>query len=146
MNAAVLMILTTGFALAADGKEGGKKELEKMQGTWSVVSVEADGKTLPEERTKDWKLTITGDKYTFAPGLESVEGIYFLDPRKKPRAIDATRTNGADKGKTLKGIYQLDGNNLKMCFNGPGNDERPEKFEAKAGSGFRLYVLKREKP
>jgi uncharacterized protein (TIGR03067 family) len=147
MNRFVTWAVVAGLLAAAQAPAGdAKKELDKLQGTWTVVTVEADGKPLPAEQTQTMKLVIQGDKYTFQTGDQRVEGTYKLDPTKKPKTIDAARSDGPDKGKVLQGIYQVDGDEMKMCFGAPGNEARPKDFAAKAGEGFRLYVLKRSKP
>jgi uncharacterized protein (TIGR03067 family) len=143
MRTFTLIILAAGLAVAADTPKGAAKELAKLQGTWNVVAVEVDGQRLPAETTKGWKLVIKDNKYTFEAGKASTEGTYRLDPAKTPKAIDATRTNGPDKGKTLLGIYQLDGDRLLMCFAEPGQKNRPASFVLKKGAGLRMYVLKR---
>jgi len=49
---------------------------------------------------------------------------------------------GATKGKTQLGIYELDGDKVKFCFAAPGKD-RPTEFTADAGSLQTLSVWKR---
>jgi len=144
MKVRLLLAVTAGLLLAAD-KDDAKKELEKLAGTWNAVSIERDGKAMPADKVKGSTLTITGDKYVIKIGDMSIEGVYKLDSSKKPKAIDATRSNGDDKGKTLVGIFSLEGDDLKMCFHPPANTERPTEFSAKAGSGSALYVFKRAK-
>jgi uncharacterized protein (TIGR03067 family) len=144
------MVLTAGLLIAAEAPNADqpKKELDKLQGTWTVISAERAGEKVPEERTKSWKLVIKGDKYSFEPGDQSIEGTYKVDPSKTPKAIDATRSNGQDKGKTLYGIYALSGDELKMCFSEPGKEERPKEFSttAASGAGHALYTFKRANP
>ena len=43
----------------------------------------------------------------------------------------------------IKGIYEIDGDSLKICFAIEG--ERPKKFESAEGSTTMLIVLKRIK-
>jgi uncharacterized protein (TIGR03067 family) len=141
------VMVAAGLLTAAQAPPGdAKKALDQIQGTWTVVMAEADGKPLPAEQTKDLKLVVQGDKYTFKTPDHTIEGTYKLDPAKKPKTIDATRSDGPDKGKVLLGIYQVEGDQLKMCFGAPGKETRPKDFAPKAGEGFRLYVLKRSKP
>src|SRR5262245_4336801 len=126
MKVRLLAALTVALLLAADADDA-KKELAKLAGTWDVVSVERDGKALPADKAKGGTLTIKGDKYVVKIGETTIEGVYKLDPSLKPKAIDAIRTNGDDKGKSLLGIFALDGDELKMCFNAPGNKDRPRE-------------------
>ncbi|HLW68641.1 MAG TPA: TIGR03067 domain-containing protein [Gemmataceae bacterium] len=61
---------------------------------------------------------------------KKVEGrmTYKADGTDFPKIIDLTPDYGAAKGKTLKGIYELDGNKLKICHVSP-DAENPEKAE-----------------
>jgi len=136
-------ILFSGLVFAAPDPV--KMEFEKLQGTWDVVSVEEGGKKLPAEKTRGWTLTVKGESYTFRAGEQVIEGIYKLDPASKPRTLNAERTIGEDKGKTLHGIYDLAGDELKMCFSLPGADKRPTAFTTGEGGGHRLYVFSRAK-
>jgi uncharacterized protein (TIGR03067 family) len=137
------LLVTSGVAR----EDEAKKELEKLAGTWEAVSVEVGGKQLPEERIKDFKLIIEGDKYTTKAGERTIKGTIKIDPSKDPKTIDATRAEGDEKGKVLLGIYKLvDDDNLKLCFNEPDNKERPTEFKTAEGTKQRYYVLKRQKP
>jgi uncharacterized protein (TIGR03067 family) len=64
-----------------------------------------------------------------------------LDPKANPKAIDFTPVDGANKGKTYLGIYELNGDRLKIWYRGPGNP-RPQDFGRNAG-GIYFIVLKR---
>jgi uncharacterized protein (TIGR03067 family) len=59
--------------------------------------------------------------------------------------VDTTPGEGPDKGKTIRGIYELDGDTLRTCVSPPG-EERPSEFAAKADTDFMLFVYKRAKP
>jgi uncharacterized protein (TIGR03067 family) len=139
----LLPALGLGLLLAALAPaDSVKEELEKLTGTWRAVSVTEDGKEMPADKLKEVYLIVKGKNYTYARGTNIIKGTHKLDPSKKPRTIDAVRTSGDDKGKTLKGIYELKDDSFKVCFAAPGKD-RPRGFSAKEGSGNRLIVLKR---
>jgi uncharacterized protein (TIGR03067 family) len=136
--------LTIGTAAAQDDVV--KKELKKLQGTWATVSIEAAGeKVTDKDKIKTWKLTTKGDKYTLKVGDEMVQGTIEINPTKKPKTIDVKPDSGSNKGKTLLGIYELKGDNLKICLAPPGKD-RPREFASEAGTAHQLVVYKREKP
>jgi len=140
--AATLLIV----AVAARG-EGPQKDTEKIQGTWKLVSLEADGKQGPAEIVATMKLVFRDDKLTFTPGEPGFTNYTFkLDPATKPPSFDMTHADGKNKGNTTKAIYSLEGDNLKICFCFGSADQRPKEFTAKAKSGQGMYVLKREKP
>jgi uncharacterized protein (TIGR03067 family) len=136
--------LTIGTAAAQD--DAVKNELKKLEGTWATVSIEAAGqKVTDEDKIKTRKLTTKGHKYTFKVGDETVQGTIEINPSKKPKTIDVTPDSGSNKGKTLLGIYELDGDNLKTCLALPGKD-RPADFATAAEDAQQLVVYKREKP
>ena len=53
-----LAVLSLVLALGAGADDSLKKDLEQLQGTWTVVSMEMDGKFLSEERRKKTKVTV----------------------------------------------------------------------------------------
>ena len=65
-----------------------------------------------------------------------------LDPSKKPKAIDATPLAGAFKGKTVLGIYQLEGEELRICLPKQGDKERPSDFKSPEGSDRALMTFR----
>jgi uncharacterized protein (TIGR03067 family) len=144
---ALAVMALGGLTLAAASQTAdAKKELGKLQGTWNVVALEANGQKAPAELIKNAKLVFKGDTYTFHSGDQVIEGMVSLDLTKTPKQIDAKQLSGPGKGKTRKGIYQLEGDDLKLCLGQAGGDVRPKTFATAEGEPARLYVLKRAKP
>jgi uncharacterized protein (TIGR03067 family) len=132
--------------LSGDAKEEAvAKDLEKLQGVWSVVSMEMDGKPLSEERRKKTRLTIRGEKFTFDTGVDSHEGLYKIDPTKDPKQLDIVITRGAEKGKVYLVIYKFDDGKMIQAMR-LDNKSRPGEFTGKAGTGAALEIWQREKP
>lgn len=119
-----------------------KKEMAKLQGVWIVATAEENGK--PEAGLKGAKVTFAGDTFTRQSGSDTSKGTYKLNPAAKPAEIDVTFTEGALKGKSLTGIYVLEGDTLKVCTAAPGK-KRPSAFASKAGSDDLLVTLTRDK-
>lgn len=146
ISSCVCFILLTGSLLAADDpkEDAAKKDREKLAGTWKVTSAERDGQ--PDKRSQNALTTFQADgKFTvkFTDGTGG-DGTFTLDPTKKPRAVDYTLNYGPDKGKLHEGIYELEGDTLKICRSEPGKP-RPTEFATKTDSGHMLLVLRREK-
>ena len=138
-------LLASALAAGVSAQDPGKDDLKRLEGTWRMVSGEADGKKAPEEELKKIKVIFKGDAYTvMSDGRVEEKGTQKLDPTKKPKTIDYTMTEGPTKGKTHLGIYELDGDTVKFCFAAPGGD-RPTDFTAKEGSQRTLSVWKRDK-
>jgi uncharacterized protein (TIGR03067 family) len=146
MNAfmSVVLVLGVGLAAEAPAEDAAKKEYTRFEGTWKIVSVEVEGAKQEEGLLKNARIILKGDKFTFKQGDMSTPGTFKVDVTTKPRTIDVTFTGGPDKGQTLHGIYELDGDTYKVCLAMPGKD-RPKEFVSKPGSGHVLEVLKREK-
>jgi uncharacterized protein (TIGR03067 family) len=121
-----------------------KRELKTLQGTWVLVGRERGGEKVPEDKVKALKgrLTVNGDRFTFKIGDLNFTGTVTLDPSKSPKHLDATliRANG-EKGK-LVGIYELQGDTLRECFD---PKERPTEFRTRPGSEQLLETFRREK-
>ncbi len=131
-------------AWAADA-EAVKKDLELLQGEWSMVSGSADAQPMPEEMRKQMKRVCKGDETTTKMGEQVfLTAKITIDPSKKPKTIDYDMTGGPNAGKKQLGIYEVDGDTFKACFARPG-DERPTDFTSKPGEGRLLSVWKREK-
>jgi uncharacterized protein (TIGR03067 family) len=140
-----VVALAVGAVIAANAEDA-KKGLEKLQGTWALVSGERDGKKFTEEEVKKTMLFIKDDTFRIPESsvATSEDGTIKIDPSKKPKEMDATTGSGPDKGKIWQGIYKLHGDTYEVCFAPPGKD-RPTEFSSKAGSGHLLQVWKREK-
>jgi uncharacterized protein (TIGR03067 family) len=129
----------------ADDKVDIKREIKKFQGTWTFESSETGGKKLPAGELKGLILTFEGDKHTVKKGDQVIQvGTQKLDPSKSPKTIDVTLTEGPNKGKVLLGIYEIDGDTLKVCFDLQGK-KRPTEFKSAAGSHTFVNVHKRVK-
>jgi uncharacterized protein (TIGR03067 family) len=134
-------VLTTGVLLVSGVLAQDKKEIEKLEGKWVVVSAERDGKAW--DTVKGAVRVNTGDKYVLTPKEgKGIPGTMKIDPSKKPKTMDMSSTEGNFKDKTLLGIYEVDGDTLRICFAEPGK-ERPTEFASKAG--VVLVIHKREK-
>ena len=123
-----------------------KDDKDLLQGTWHVLEVEVGEPREGKEGSKDQILVINGDLLTIKYDDGSTkEMIYQIDPKQKPKAIDLRPVAENEKGYRFKGIYELDGDRLKLLYMG---GERPTSFDPKdydqgARRGIRRFVLKR---
>ena len=143
MKRYALLALAAGLLVAA-APDDAKNDLKKLDGTWVLASGENDGKKISADTLKTGQLTIDGDKHTVKVGDTTYKGTHKLDPTAKPKTIDITPTNGDNKGKTSLGIYDLDGDTLKICW-APAGKDRPTEFKSADGSGVFLAVHKKAK-
>ncbi|GEM_PF-1824245 len=130
-------ILTTSELFAQDDAE--KKDMKKLEGTWSLVFGQRDGKKVSDEEAKNTVITIKGNEFIF-PAVSkigtSAKGTIKLDTAKNPKWMDSFPSNDGTK---FLGIYEFVDNGYKVCFSEQGK-ERPKEFSAKAGSGFDLQI------
>ena len=151
--AALAVLLPATMLLATAGATGrftADDDKAALQGTWQCVSSEIDGEKQPDDEVKPYTLVFDGEKMTVNKAGERVmKGSVKLDPAQSPRHIDfkleENPNNPDDVGKTLPGIYELSGDELKWCFTLPDRSERPKDFKTEAGSSRVSAVLKREK-
>jgi uncharacterized protein (TIGR03067 family) len=134
------MVAVPNLLRGADDPKDARKELEKLQGTWQLVSAETDGKKAPQEQLKKVRVVIRGQKHTVFFGDKAVakEIAFRIDPTKNPKTVDDLRPTG----QSILGIYELKGDTLRSCV-APAGKERPTRFAAEAGSGHTLRVFRR---
>jgi uncharacterized protein (TIGR03067 family) len=116
-------------------------DLDKLQGTWDVTSLEADGQKMPA--LPGAKIMVKGRRFTSIAMGATYEGTVEIDQRKKPKTLDLVFTAGPEKGNRNVGIYKLDAAVWTICLATRG-DTRPRTFATKAGTGLALETLERE--
>lgn len=154
-----LIVLFAGLAAGADKPDPAalKKEWASLEGTWTVIRLEIEGKSLllkeeppPQVVIKDGKIRgKDARKEALEDTLDSSK--VQLDPGAKPKTITIPNFKGGDpkEGVTLIGIYELEGDQLKVCVEGvetaklkEREKDRPKAFDSKQGL---LLVFKRDK-
>lgn len=129
--------------VAAELEERAGQGRGPLEGKWSVVRAEKDGKPLPEKVRKNCFVTFRGNWMTFLGWDGEIiheEGKFVLGAKGRPPTIDV---HDVAARKANPGIYGLKGNRLTLCF-AVGGTERPRDF--KAGPGRSLLVLERFEP
>src|SRR3954451_17484205 len=112
-----VLALTMLMALSAAAQQAGKTDQDKLQGVWRVLTIEVDGRYVPDEQAEKFKVAVAKDKLIL--GMAGKERLtrYKLDAMASPKTIDLT---GVDDGQTALGIYGLDGDSLKISLAQPG--------------------------
>jgi uncharacterized protein (TIGR03067 family) len=131
------------FLVSELRSEDPQRDKARLQGTWKMDSYIDEGK--PDPQFAGAVQTFTGDKYVVKVGEKTIrQGAFKIDASKTPKHIDLLPAAGPYKGKTLAGIYVLDGDRLHTCFPEPGQP-RPAKFDSAAGSGNSEVKYTRQK-
>jgi uncharacterized protein (TIGR03067 family) len=137
MKKCLLGVLVVGLLVAADDKKDDVKD--KLKGTWTVVSMERDGKKAPDDEIKGMSLTFDGDKVTFKHGNDTKMGTIKVDAGQKPAHLDLTPADQKDK--TMKMVFEVDGDTLKIGGAKKEDGPRPKGFD----DAEVKITLKREK-
>ena len=119
-----------------------KTDLDRLLGTWNLVSATQDGKILPKDTVKQTTIVFKGDTFLFPGSTEyatSRAGTIKLDETKTPKEMDAIST----AKEVMLGIYVLQENGYKVCF-APAGKPRPTEFNSTPGNGYILQSWERQ--
>lgn len=122
------------------------EELQRFQGTWQIDSWEEGGKKLAAAEREKRAVFFGANVFVFRrDGKLHQAGAATITPGKSPRTINFAVKEGEGKDSSFHGIYEFEGDTLRICFD-PLGQERPEDFKPDAKAGFTLIALKRPKP
>jgi uncharacterized protein (TIGR03067 family) len=139
-------IFAVGFLGAGTVADKPDPDLEKFQGTWVLVGVEADGKIMPVSPFDlENVFTFTGNKtHIRGDGMELPDGTFKIDSSKSPKEIDLSLEPKKGEAITTRGIYEFKGDTLRIC-GGQANKDRPKDFSQAAQGKDNTMVFKRPK-
>ena len=139
------VLFLCGVVHLPDGAKDRDKEktndLDRLQGTWRVVSLIENGKAVAKEDAD--KIEIVIDKDTFTTSEKGAVGAKYqikLDPTKTPKQIDFKHLIGESKGGVEPGIYRFEKDNIRMVLN-EDRKGRPTVFEGKATTAYSVILL-----
>jgi uncharacterized protein (TIGR03067 family) len=140
MRSALLVVVLV-LPVAAAPLPPVSDDAKLIQGTWTVVSFQSGIDRLPANKNPT-ELVVKGDMLTVNLATrEEARGKIKLNMAKKPKELDLTIKEG-NESVSVYFIYELDGDNLKLCWRKPGGT-RPTAFTADGTNGF--MVLKRKR-
>jgi uncharacterized protein (TIGR03067 family) len=121
-----------------------RNELEKLQGAWTLVSYETDGKQIKGE-DKSHTFTVKGEKWSIHVSGQVFQAgtVQRIDVMEKINCIDLLIADGGNVGATAASIYSIEGDTLKYLNCG---DPRPAEFVTKEGDGRHYLTFCRAKP
>jgi uncharacterized protein (TIGR03067 family) len=114
-----------------------------LAGSWVVSSTTIGGVADPQ---------LVGRTATFVDGRltfrskdgDEHSGTYTQDAKASPADIDFVPADGPHKGKLLKGVFAVDGDELTICL-GKEREARPTTFSKKTGEQSVLLRMRRTK-
>ena len=152
--AIIMLLLSVGTAtfliMEALGRKKGLEQAaafdqERIQGTWFAVRGERNGgQALPANQLAQMRMIFQGERVEVRvpEGQSGGEGAFELVTATNPRRIKITRPEGQNRFAIMDGIYELNGNHLRICIGEP--EEKATQFKTRAGS--RLTVIDFERP
>jgi uncharacterized protein (TIGR03067 family) len=117
-------------------------DLERIQGTWEVVSSEFDGKPFSDGIGVDIRVLGNTILYRDKDG-RTTEFKYRLHSKSEPKGFDTVRRDR--QVWRNNGIYRLDGDRLTLCCTAEA-DSRPDALVTVEGDRRRLAVFRRISP
>jgi uncharacterized protein (TIGR03067 family) len=140
-----LALLTASLMTPAWADDKPVAEDETLYGTWVLTSLEDMGKAVPNFEGGGTFVFSKGGKVTMKEkGRPDQEGAFKVAATKSPREIDliGPKEEGQVQ-ETMKGIYQIEGDTLKLVFSSRKPEgERPTSFE----KAKLVLTFKRQKP
>ena len=148
LTIAAVLAFVANVTLADDQKKADKSDKKlNLEGTYTIVSGEKDGKPLPKSDFDGSVVVITGTKFlgTDKDKKEFFSATYTLDTNKSPATITMTssmpgKTEGT-KDLSSTGLVKWDKDTVTIVYNLPGG-QVPTEF--KAGEKQHLFVLKKQ--
>ncbi len=151
----VLIALLAAFSASrAADDDALKAGLKALEGKWEVTSCQKDGEDQADVvkigiklEFKDDNMEITGSDPNFTPQKRFIK----LDVTTTPKLMDVGEKAEElkDGTKLLEGLYSVEGETFKFCFqmdgDQPAKGKRPGSLESKAGSGVLLLTFKKVK-
>ena len=133
-----------------------KDDKERLQGAWTVVDSEEDGRNQKEGlKGVQWIFTFAGDRCHLSGETQvgrtfcDEHGLFLADLDTNPKRFRVVAP-GDEKQVKLIGIYEFQGEYLRMCYAGqpgvPLGPHYPTAFATKAGSPFVMMTFKRLPP
>jgi uncharacterized protein (TIGR03067 family) len=138
-----LALLTAALTAPASADDKGMED-EKLIGTWALTSAVSEGKSDPvPEGTAVFIFSKGGKMVIQQKGKADAEGTFKVNTTKTPGQINvAVLSQMTQKVETFKGIYQVDGDTLKLALANDPREDGPTSFDKARKS----LTLKRQKP
>ncbi len=141
----VALVVSVCLASGASIGRAADADNDELQGVWVATSMEINGEPAQAEEVERTRFTFKGQKlllrHSKDEGKEE-EGTFKVDPKRAPKHLDITIKN-----KTLHGIYEVRGDELRVCYEtGDKGENRPTKFATNKRDESVLIVFKKHKP
>jgi uncharacterized protein (TIGR03067 family) len=146
MLMSILLIAASAVFIAADAKnDAADGTLKKLDGTWTVKSVERD----PPEKNKGEGAGIRclidrGRVTAYVPGEDKPAGRLTIKVDSTTSPMTMTITPDGEQ-QSLPAIFKLEDDKLIVCWKSVEEKRPPSEFSTEAGTGQTMVTLVREK-
>lgn len=121
-------------------------ELQKFQGVWRMEALEVEGVDVPANKLAETTLVIANDKMIHNRKGQKQTGMFQINPKAAEKELDITWLDGQLSDQTIKGIYRLDGDTLKIVRGLSADSPRPRDLGTWPGTGTFMATWKRVNP
>lgn len=120
----------------------------RLQGTWEPIHSEEGG--VDQQDPRNYLVKFEGDRFTILREGEVMIGGKFTtysarEPRRIDMALGVDADNPKNAGKTLLGIYAIEGEELRWCTGTTVASQPPTEFVTREGEPYMMIVMRRAK-
>jgi uncharacterized protein (TIGR03067 family) len=138
----ILLVVAALFAAAGTGKAL-QQQKANLDGVWSVAELTEAGTRAPDAKAQSLRIEFKGDAITITlKDKLAIKGTVTVDSKSTPSTMDI-RYEKDGKTITIPAVYELTGDDLKLCHPSAEGGARPSAIEATAKTV--LLTLKRKK-
>ena len=121
-------------------------DMDRLQGEWQCVAWTYNGRD-DHDRGKSFHTSYAGNRLTLWENDKQYRhGLVTLDPQRSPKAMNTWDLDGSGADRTNRGIYEIDGDTLRICIALDASTDRPKEFTCEPNSRRLLVVYQRRKP
>jgi uncharacterized protein (TIGR03067 family) len=143
----ITLVLLTVLAIGADAKpqRPPDKELNELQGEWTGVSFEANGKLVSTAKA-GWNVTVKGEQVAVHFGVVPFDGRLVVGSVGDQKTLDIVETKSGKNPVRMEitGIYKLERDRLTICYRF-GTKRPPSEFRTNGPSDTMIQVFARTK-
>jgi uncharacterized protein (TIGR03067 family) len=124
---------------------GDGRAVKRLQGTWKVVSIRIG--SLNQKPLNDIYFLFRDKSFAFQKDGKLAGGTIRVDASEPIKQIDlkiVKSSNPDEVGSILEGIFDCQGDSLKLCFAIPGEEKRPTEFVAPVEGQRVFFLLERQ--
>jgi uncharacterized protein (TIGR03067 family) len=118
------------------------KDQTAIEGTWQITRLEQNGQASNNDLVNNITMQIKGTNFVVKNAGEDIRGHFKTDPAHANQ-IDIFPTAGPQEGMTLPGIYELNGDQFKVCYSSTGG-QRPTAFDSSSDSSIVFITYQRK--